>query len=281
MVGALPLSSGVILSPLERVSDVGFRRVCHEQGAALTWTEMVYASELVKRPARSARAADLIDTYDADVPTGVQLLVDRTAARHGGGVDTLLAALEALEEGAATGRPHWKNIRAVDLNFGCPAPAISRRGAGPAQLRRRGKVRALFEALHEWRKSTSLDIGAVGAKIRLGNNANERKWKVYLPVAEAAAETLDYLVVHARHGEQRSREPPSWEAIAEVKAAAAAAAAAGGAASAMRVIGNGDVRSRREPVPLHTAGGGVVGVLKRLPGRKRLPVLHPSPSPSP
>ena len=42
----------------------------------------------------------------------------------GWGVDLLRAALEAIEEGAATDRPEWRNICAVDLNFGCPAPAI-------------------------------------------------------------------------------------------------------------------------------------------------------------
>lgn len=233
-LGSLRLGSAVMLSPLERVSDVGFRRVCHEQGAALTWTEMVYASDLV-RPRGGRTGADLIDTHDAATPTGVQLLVDRTTARDGWGVDLLRRALEALEEGAATGRPEWANLVAVDLNFGCPAPSLSRRGAGPAQLRRRSKVRALFEALAAWRRSTSLGIGAVGAKIRLGNNASEMAHKVHVPVAEAAADALDYLVVHARHGGQRSADAPTWEAIGEAKAAAAG--------SPLAVIANGDVRT--------------------------------------
>ena len=34
--------------------------------------------------------------------------------------------------------------------------------------------------------------------------------QVYLPVAEAAVGSLDYLGVHARHGAQRSRDPPTW-----------------------------------------------------------------------
>jgi tRNA-dihydrouridine synthase len=249
LLGDLTLASAVILSPLERISDVGFRRLCHRNaGAALTWTEMVRASELVRphgtdrvdlfaaRAApRGGRGANLIDTYDPDTPTGVQLLVDCTTARDGHGVDLLKAALEQLEEGAATDRPEWNNICAIDLNFGCPAPAISRRGAGPAQLRRRSKVRALFEVLHDWRCRTSLNIGAVGAKIRLGNNEREQHYKVYLPVADAAAEIgLNYIAVHARHGGQRSAEAPSWEAIAEVKQAVG---------SALKVIGNGDIRT--------------------------------------
>ena len=125
-IGDLRLKSRVILSPLERISDVGFRRLCYERGAGLTWTEMVYASELV-RPAGSAasnlaaarrsprgnRGANLIDTHDAEVLTGVQLLVDRTTQRDGWGVDLLQTALEALEEGAATDRPEPGRPRSV------------------------------------------------------------------------------------------------------------------------------------------------------------------------
>ena len=93
----------------------------------------------------------------------------------------------------------------------------------------------LFETLHKWRESTSLDIGAIGAKIRLGMTQREQDFKVYLPVAEAAAGRLDYLAVHARHGEQRSRELPTWAAIGEIKQLVGAS---------LPIIGNGDVRSR-------------------------------------
>ena len=193
-LGELQLKSDVLLAPLERVSNVGFRRLCFRHGAALTWTEMVYASDLARG---KAAAGDLIDTHDPSTLTGAQILVDRTTARDGWGVDCLRAALEALEAGAAGARPEWRNIRAIDLNFGCPDPAVSARGAGPAQLRRRSKVQAIFAALADWRERTSLPIGAIGAKIRLGNTAREQQYQVYLPVAEAAAGSLDYLVVHA------------------------------------------------------------------------------------
>ena len=251
-LGGLKLASNVILSPLERVSDVGFRRLCFQNGAGLTWTEMIYASDLVRRPGkneislsearvsqRGGRGSNLIDTMDPETLTGVQIIVDRTTARDGWGTDLLKAALEQLEEGASNERPEWNNIVAVDLNFGCPAPALSRRGAGPAQLRRRSKIRALFEVLHEWKKSTSLQsIKAVGAKVRLGNNEREQYYKVYLPVAEAAAENLDYLTVHARHAEQRSRDPPTWDAIREIKESVK------DDAPHLKIIGNGDIRTR-------------------------------------
>ena len=140
-------------------------------------------------------------------------------------VEELRGAFARLEAGAARGgaRPQWRNIVAVDLNLGCPSPDVIRIGAGPALLKRRGRLRELFAAMAEWRDSTTLPrVGAVGCKIRLGLNALEQEARVYLPLVEAASEAgLDYVVVHARHAKQRSRDPPTWEAIAEVRLAPA------------------------------------------------------------
>ena len=248
-LGTLQLSSPIILSPLERISDVGFRRLCHQNGAALTWTEMIYASDLLRpdEQGESRRSAEgRLDTYDPETPTGVQLLLDRVAAKDQYGVDLLWRVLELWHERTRDNDNddnddqyrHWNNVCALDLNFGCPSPSISRRGAGPAQLRRRSKMRDLFQVLAEFPASLP-QLGAVGAKIRLGNTAREQHYQVYLPVAEAAAECgLDYLTVHARHGDQRSRDPPCWSAIGEIKECVAG--------SSLKVIGNGDVRTRQD-----------------------------------
>lgn len=71
-LGNLELRSGLILSPMEGVSCVGFRRLCYESGAVgLTWTEMVRAAGLQRN---NGATFDLVDTFDADVPTGLQLM---------------------------------------------------------------------------------------------------------------------------------------------------------------------------------------------------------------
>ena len=46
-IGSLILKGRALLSPLEAVSDVGFRQLCHSQGAALTFTEMIRAQGLL------------------------------------------------------------------------------------------------------------------------------------------------------------------------------------------------------------------------------------------
>ncbi len=207
-LGTLALSSRWLLAPLESVSDCAFRRLCWQQGAGLTFTEMIRARSLARK---NKSTLELIDTYDADVPTGIQLLA--TSAGE------LADALGVLAE-ASKDAPHLRNVCAVDLNFGCPSPEIIRIGGGPALLKRRGKLKELFEALRRFQRSQALSIGAVGAKIRLGLNRAEQDQKVYLPIVELANEHLDYLTVHARHARQNSDEPATWAAITEARARA-------------------------------------------------------------
>jgi len=231
--GSLALQSPFLLSPLEGVSDVGFRALAFQNGAGLTFTEMIRARGLA---GRNRSTLDLVDTFDPAALTGLQLMVT--------GERDLLDALGVIEELAGTTHPQFKNIRAVDLNFGCPSPDIIRIGAGPALLKRRGKLRAIFEALSAWKKRTSLEIGSVSAKIRLGLNSVEAEHKIYVPVIEMANDTLDHIVVHARHAKQRSRDLPTWSAIGEAKTHAK-----------IPVVGNGDVFTRADAERMRTETG--------------------------
>lgn len=215
-----------MLSPLESVSDVGFRSLCASLGAGMTWTEMIRAQALAKN---NRSAMDLIDTYDDQsiAPTGIQLLAKTPK--------DLQQALQHIEQSVQDDtRPYYNNAIAIDLNFGCPSPAILKEGAGPVLLKRRKRLSELFGVLAEWKHTTKLPIGAIGCKIRLGLNQSEVNNKVYLDVADIAVSSgLDYMTVHARHGAQRSSVPADWAAIREVKERTKG--------SNICIIGNGDV----------------------------------------
>ena len=60
------------LSPMESVSDLGFRTLCYEHGASLTFTEMIRASALVHG---NKATLSLVDTHTPSIKTGIQLLV--------------------------------------------------------------------------------------------------------------------------------------------------------------------------------------------------------------
>lgn len=242
-IGTLTLQSKFILAPMEGVSDVGYRKLCFQNGAGLTWTEMVRASGIVRR---NKATLDLIDTFDSETPTGLQLFAVNERE--------LAVALYQLDQLANSTHPHFKNIVAVDLNFGCPSPDIIRIGAGPALLKRTNKMTIMFDKLAHWRKTTTLPIGAIGAKIRLGLNQQEQDHKVYLRLVEAACKHLDYLVVHARHAKQKSNDPVSWNAIKEVKELAMQQP------RTIPIIGNGNVFSAMDAARM-TAQTGCDGIM--------------------
>lgn len=231
-IGSLRLASRAVLAPLEGVSDAGFRQLCAANGASLTFVEMLRASAVARRNAAALALIDLPARPTA-APTGVQLLA--------GSADELLGALRALEALADTTHPHFRHIRAIDLNLGCPSPAVISDGKGPALLKRRARLAALFTALARWREGNSLGVGAVGAKLRLGLSAREAMLGVACDAGVAAADAgLDFVTVHGRHAAQGSSEPADWAAIARVVAAVRARSGS----AAMAVLCNGDVRSR-------------------------------------
>ena len=225
------------LAPLESVSDGGFRKLCNQLGAGLTWTELVRASA-ISRNNRST--LDLIDTFDKAVPTGVQI-----SAKS---VNELLSALKKIEDlafrdiGDEIARPHYKNIIDIQLNLGCPSPDLIRDGYGPALLKRKQRLTDLLMCLKDFRDSSKLSINSVGCKIRLGLNAREMDNRIYMNVIESANIVgVDYLIVHARHAQQKSSDLPDWSKIKEIKQF-----------SSIPIIGNGNIFTAQDAFNMMT-----------------------------
>ena len=95
------------------VTNKAFRRLCSEYGGGLYVTEMVTARALVERKPESMRIIEhdpdekirSIQIYGVDavnVGKAVRMVVEEDRADH------------------------------IDLNFGCPAPKVTRRGGGAA-----------------------------------------------------------------------------------------------------------------------------------------------------
>ena len=146
---------------MEGVSDLGFRNLCINQGADMTFTEMIRADAIVRG---NKATLSLIDTH-IPLKQGIQLLVSKPAI--------LQKALEKID---------FTNITGVDLNFGCPSPDVIGKGKGPALLKRITRMRDLLTIL-----KTHSPVPC-GIKIRLGMNYREKENKIYLKVVELANE---------------------------------------------------------------------------------------------
>ena len=111
----LRLESNLVLAPLAGVSNLPFRLIAREAGAALSFTETVSAKGLVRGGAKTRR---LLETSPREAPVAFQLF--------GSEPEILGEACRMLDaEGAA-----W-----IDLNVGCPVKKFIKNRAGSSLLR--------------------------------------------------------------------------------------------------------------------------------------------------
>jgi tRNA-dihydrouridine synthase B len=183
------------LAPLAGYSDLPFRLLCREQGAACAVTEMVSAKGMVYH---SPGTDALLDTCNADAPLVVQLF-GAEASFLGKAMDAL------LERGFA-----W-----FDLNAGCSVPKVVKTGAGAALLRENEDVDRLCALARTMAERAG--PGRVGVKLRLG-------WRADRPTYLEAARRLEqagvgWLALHPRCGAQGFTGVADWDALVALRRA--------------------------------------------------------------
>src|SRR5215510_16225098 len=112
VLGRLEIWPPVVLAPMAGVTNYPFRQLCRAFGAGLYVSEMITARGLV---AGNAMTELLASGGPDERPRSVQLYGSDPAA-----------IAEATRRLTAEGIDH------IDLNFGCPAPKITRHGGGSA-----------------------------------------------------------------------------------------------------------------------------------------------------
>jgi nifR3 family TIM-barrel protein len=201
-IHTLPIHGDAILAPMDGYSDWPFRSVCRALGSAMSYTEFVDVQKILSR---SKQPAKKFYFEEAERPVTFQL--------YGDDPDEILKAALKVQ----VLKPDI-----IDLNMGCPAKTISRRGAGVGMMRSPLKIARTFRKL-----VNALDIPVTG-KIRLGWD-NCKTYKLIARIIEEEGGSL--IAFHARTKEQSYSGHADWDAIAEVKSLVK-----------IPVIGNGDVR---------------------------------------
>jgi nifR3 family TIM-barrel protein len=111
---------------------------------------------------------------------------------------------------------------AIDINCGCPAPKVTRKGAGVALMRDPERIAAIVAATRE---ATSLPVTV---KTRLGLSPAEANVMEVAQAAEVSGAQAFFL--HARFASQEHTGPPDLAALARVREALT-----------IPVIGNGGI----------------------------------------
>ena len=203
-LGSLTVWPPVVLAPMAGVTNAPFRRLCRQHGAGLYVNEMIGARALVNGDAKTSHLA----TFPPDEsPRSIQLY--GTSAESVGAAVALLAS----ERGA----DH------IDLNFGCPAPKITRHGGGAALPYRLDVFAGIVRA-------AVANAGSVPITVKYRKGIDDAHL-TYLDAGRVAeAEGAAAVGLHARTAEQLYSGSADWSAIARLKDALT-----------IPVLGNGDI----------------------------------------
>lgn len=188
-IGNYSIEKPVILAPMAGVTDLPFRRLCHQHGAGLVVSEMVTSDVRLWDTNKSRMRL----VHDAEVsPRSVQIA----------GADPEMMA-QAAQQNVMLG------AQIIDINMGCPAKKVLNKAAGSALLRDEALVRKILESV-----VSSVDV-PVTLKIRTGWSEDERNGLNVARIAEQSG--IQALAVHGRTRACKFKGKVEYDTIAKIK----------------------------------------------------------------
>ncbi len=180
----------LMLAPMAGVTDMTFRKLCVEQGAEGTVSEMISAKGLYYK---DKKTAELAKSDESENCFFLQLF----------GSEPEIVAYSAKK--VCEMNP---NIKAVDINMGCPMPKITGNGEGSALMKAPELAGRIVKAV--------ADCGInVTVKMRTGWDSASLNAPELAKICEQSGAKM--ICVHGRTKEQLYRPPVDTEAIKKVK----------------------------------------------------------------
>lgn len=221
-IGDFTPAAPIVLAPMAGVTNAAFRSMCRDSGP-----DLVYVNEMVMSTAvvhRNDKTRQMMKFGPGESPRSLQL--------YGSDPDMLGRAVHMVcDEGL---------VDHVDLNFGCPAAKVTRKGGGAAVPAKPALLRRILRAA----VGAATPYGVpVTAKFRMG------LWDDFRTDVTtgliAADEGVAWIALHARTVEQHYAGEARWEAIGELKQAV----------DGIPVLGNGDIWEASDALSMMTETG--------------------------
>ncbi len=215
-IGNVTLDNNLILAPMAGVTDLPFRLLCKEQGAALCCMEMVSAKGILYN---NKNTESLLTVDERERPVSLQLF---------GSDPEIMGAMAAKIE--------HRNFDILDINMGCPVPKVVNNGDGSALMKNPVLAGKIIESMVKAIKKP------VTVKIRKGFDDDHINAVEMAHVAEESG--VAAIAVHGRTREQFYSGKADWSIIADVKSAVK-----------IPVIGNGDILDAKDVIAMKEQTG--------------------------
>ncbi len=204
-IGPVRVDPGLLLAPMSGVTDSPFRRLvkrCSGDAVGLLVSEFISIEGLTRNIMRSKIRMMF---HAEERPVAIQIF--------GADADLMAEAAKIVEDSGA---------EIVDINCGCPAPKVVKRGGGAGLLQ---NLPNLEKIVHKTVEAVSIPVTV---KIRNGWCSQSLNAMETLKIVEGSG--AQSLAVHGRTRLQLYRGEADWNIIGELSEAAS-----------IPVIGSGDV----------------------------------------
>ncbi|MGD9949779.1 MAG: tRNA dihydrouridine synthase DusB [Desulfobulbus sp.] len=201
-IGSLCLPSSLLLAPLAGYTDLPFRLICKENGAALCYSEMISCHGLLYE---QKNTYELLNTVPEERPFAIQLF---------GSEPELM--------GRAAAKVSQLPVDIIDINMGCPVRKVIKKGCGAALMKDPDNAEAIIRSVCA---NTPLPVTV---KFRSGWTHGTINAPAFAHMAESAG--AQAITIHGRTWDQGFGGKADRNVIAAVKAAVS-----------IPVIGNGDI----------------------------------------
>lgn len=221
-IGKYAIKGQAILAPMAGVTDLPFRQLCLQHGAALATSEMLTSDTRLWDSDKSRTRLQM--NKHSNVPNSVQIA--GTCPQQ-----MALAAKQCVEYGA----------QIIDINMGCPAKKVCKKLAGSALLKDEGLVFDILKSV-----VSSVDV-PVTLKTRTGWNPAKRNGVHIAELAEQAG--IAAIAIHGRTRECRFNGHAEYDSIAKIVDAVS-----------IPVMANGDITTpeKARDVLEHTGAAAVM-----------------------
>jgi len=217
-IGNLSISNRVFLAPMAGVTDYSFRLLCKEQGAGVVYSEFVSAHGIIRE---NDKTLDMIKFTEYERPIGIQIFGDAPEVMH-------KASKFVIDKFSPD---------ILDINYGCPVPKVTKKGAGSAALRDLCLMEDISKAVIEGAGTTPVTV-----KMRAGWDSRS----IVIPEAGIKLESLGIkaIALHPRTTKQSYTGNSDWNLIKTLKENVN-----------IPVIGNGDIKTPNDVIRMFETTG--------------------------